>query len=51
MRNAINPITGNMLNDTFNKVLTFGLTDAEMIGISNSVPEGTTILSCDNSFP
>jgi len=50
MRNVINPMTGNVLNDSFDKVLTFGLTDAEMIGLSNSVPAGTAILSCDNTF-
>ena len=50
MKTAINPMTGKALNETFNKVLTFGLSDAEMRGLSNSVTEGTSVLSCDNSF-
>lgn len=50
MRTALNPMTGNVLNETFNKVLTFGLSDAEMLGLSNSIAEGTSIVSCDNSF-
>ena len=50
MRTAINPLNGNVLNETFNKVLTFGLTEVEMQGLSNSVAEGTSVLSCDNSF-
>ena len=50
MRTVINPMTGTMLNETFNKVLTFGLTDEEMQCLSKSVIEGTPILSCDNSF-
>ena len=50
MRTVINPMNGNELNATFNKVLTFGLSEAEMLGISNSVVKGTLILSCDNSF-
>ena len=50
MRTVINPMTGNVLNETFNRVLTFGLSEAEMLGLSNSVVKGTLILSCDNSF-
>ena len=50
MRTAINPITGEVLSETFNKVLTYGLTEEEMQCLSKSVVEGTTILSCDNSF-
>ena len=50
MRTAINPITGEVLNETFNKVLTYGLTTEETQCLSKSVVEGTTILSCDNSF-
>ncbi len=50
MRNAINPMTGNVLTESFDKVLTFGLTDTEMTSLSNSVPTGTVIVSCDNSF-
>lgn len=50
MRTAIHPITRNVINETFNKVLTFGLSDAEMLGLSNSIAEGTSIVSCDNSF-
>ena len=50
MRTAVNPITGNVLNETYNRVLTFGLSDAEMQRFSNSVVKGTLILSCDNSF-
>ena len=50
MRTVINPMNGNELNETFNRVLTFGLSEAEMLGLSNSVVKGTLILSCDNSF-
>lgn len=50
MRTAINPITGKVLNESFNKVLTYGLTEEEMQCLSKSVIEGTPILSCDNSF-
>ena len=50
MRTAINPITGEVLNKTFNKVLTYGLTTEETQCLSKSVVEGITILSCDNSF-
>ena len=50
MRTAINPITGEVLNETFNKVLTYGLTTEETQCLSKSVVEGITILSCDNSF-
>ena len=50
MRRVINPMNGNELNETFNRVLTFGLSEAEMLGLSNSVVKGTLILSCDNSF-
>ena len=50
MRTVINPMNGNELNETFNRVLTFGLSEAEMLGISNSVVKETLILSCDNSF-
>ena len=50
MRTAINPITGKVLNESFNKVLTYGLTEEEMQCLSKSVVEGTPILSCDNSF-
>ena len=50
MRTVINPMTGNVLNETFNKVLTFGLSEAEMLGLSNSIAKGTSIVSCDNSF-
>ena len=50
MRTVINPMNGNELNETLNRVLTFGLSEAEMLGLSNSVVKGTLILSCDNSF-
>ena len=48
MRTAINPITGEVLSETFNKVLTYGLTEEEMQCLSKSVVEGTTILACEN---
>ena len=50
MRTIINPMTGYVLNETYNKVLTFGLSEAEMLGLSNSIAKGTSIVSCDNSF-
>lgn len=50
MRTVINPMTGNVLNETFNRVLTFGLSETEMLGLSNSIAKGTSIVSCDNSF-
>ena len=50
MRTAINPMTENVLKETYNRVLTFGLTDAEMQGLSNFLPEEMSVVSCDNSF-
>lgn len=50
MKTGINPMNGNVLHETYNRVLTFGLSDAEMQVLASSVVKGTLILSCDNSF-
>ena len=50
MKTGINPMNGNVLHETYNRVLTFGLSDAEMQVLANSVVKGTSISSCDNVF-